>query len=87
MPREAEDTSESDDRQNRRSGPRREWVEGAIEHRFGVHHPPNTMARCAQMWMGSGSSPRFSIGLIVGASDSARTVRASLSTLARLMLR
>ena len=58
-----------------------------LEHRFGVHHSPSTMVRCAQMWMGPGSSPRFSICLTVGASDSARTVRASLSTLARLMLR
>ena len=58
-----------------------------LEHRFGVHHSPNTMVRRAQMWMGPDSSPRCSIGLTVGASDSARTVRASLSTLARLMLR
>ena len=58
-----------------------------LEHHFGMHHSPNTMARCAQMWMCPGSSPRYSICLTVGASDSAPTVRASLSTLARLMLR
>ena len=60
---------------------------GGEPSRARIRHPRNPMPRCAQMWMGPGSSPRFSICLTVGASDSARTVRASLSTLARLMLR
>ena len=31
-----------------------------LDHHFGVHHPPNTMVRCAQIWMRSISSSEIS---------------------------